>query len=58
MRCPITITSIENTCSGTSLAGVKSVALANFGAINTIEYEYQIVDTKTAEEYSSLSDTE
>lgn len=58
MRCPITITAIENACSGTSLAGVKSVSLANFGVIDTITYEYQIIDTKTAEEYQALTPTE
>lgn len=58
IKCPITITAIENACSGTSLAGVKSVSLANFGVIDTIEYEYQIIDTKTAEEYQALTPTE
>lgn len=58
IRCPITITAIENACSGNSLAGVKSVSLANFGVIDTITYEYQIIDTKTAEEYGQLSQSE
>lgn len=58
MRCPITITAISNACSGTSLAGVKSVSLANFGVIDTITYEYQIIDTKTAQEYEQLTPTE
>ena len=58
IKCPITITAIENACSGTSLAGVKSVSLANFGVIDSITYEYQIIDTKTAEEYGQLSQSE
>lgn len=58
IKCPITITAIENACSGNSLAGVKSVSLANFGVIDTITYEYQIIDTKTTEEYQALTPTE
>lgn len=58
IKCPITITAIQNSCSGTSLAGVKSVSLANFGVIDTITYEYQIIDTKTTEEYQELTPTE
>ena len=58
IKCPITLTAIENSCSGTSLSGVKSVSLANFGVIDSIEYEYQIIDTKTAEEYQALTPTE
>lgn len=58
IKCPITITSIEHACSEKSLAGVKSVSLANFGVIDTITYEYQIIDTKTAEEYQALTPTE
>lgn len=56
MRCPITITAITTAC-GTNMAGVDSVAIGNFGAY-TFEYEYQIVDTKTAEEYQALDATE
>ena len=56
MRCPITITSISTTC-GTNMAGVDSVAIGNFGAYS-FEYEYQIIDTKTAEEYQALTPTE
>lgn len=56
IKCPITITSIENVC-GTNLGGISSVAIGNFGAYS-FEYDYQIIDTKTATEYQSLSETE
>ena len=56
MRCPITITSISTSC-GTNMAGVKEVAIGNFGMAD-FTYDYQIVDTKTATEYQSLSETE
>lgn len=52
MRCPITLTSISTTC-GTNMAGVDSVAIGNFGAYS-FEYDYQIIDTKTATEYQAL----
>lgn len=56
VKCPITIQSITNAC-GTNMGGVKEIAIGNFGAY-TFEYEYQVLDTKTAEEYSSLADNE
>lgn len=56
MRCPITLTAISTTC-GTNMAGVDSVAIGNFGAYS-FEYEYQIIETKTTEEYQALTPTE
>ena len=56
IKCPITLTAIENAC-GSNMAGVKEVAIGNFGMAD-FTYDYQIIDTKTATEYQSLSETE
>lgn len=56
MICPIYLSNIELAC-GSCIGGVKEVAIANFG-FATYEFEYQIIDTKTEEEYTALSSSE
>ena len=56
MNCPVYLTNITNSC-GSNIGGVKEVAIANYGFAN-FEYDYQIVDVKTQEEYTSLTPTE
>lgn len=53
ISCPITLTAINQAC-GSNMGGLKKVCIGQWG-LATYEFDYQIVDTKTQEEYTSLT---
>lgn len=56
ITCPVYLQSIDFAC-GSNIGGVKEIAIANWGFAN-YEFEYQVIDTKTQEEYTALDSTE
>lgn len=57
MRCPIHVKNIQVSC-GSNLGGIKKAYFSNFDIVKTFTFEYDIIDTKTSEEYSTLSEIE
>lgn len=56
VTCPATLTAITTSC-GSNMGGVREVCIGNFG-LASFEYEYQVVNTLTQDEYTALNATE
>ena len=56
ITCPVFLQSIDFAC-GSNIGGVKEIAISNWGFAN-YEFEYQVIDTKTQDEYTALDSTE
>lgn len=56
INCPVYLTNIDVAC-GTNIGGVRETAISNFGAFS-FEFDYQLIDTLTEEEYTALDEAD